>query len=170
MTTMLILRAIAEVARRYGEDLTRLDARMECVAVLGLSGGPRGEGLDVGYFAARAARARLVANAVRSPSGGGVGLDAHVSGLRQCGRAALRRYRVGARGRLGAIASERAAASALPVLGALRGATLNLSFVRHFERAAHAHFSIRRLERVYGAEVVHSCCRGLRLVARARRR
>lgn len=75
--------------------------------------------------------------------------------------------------RFGVIASERAAASALPVLGALGGATLNLLFVPHFERAAHAHFTIRRLERLYGPEVVHSYYRGLRLVApvpRARRR
>lgn len=164
VTTMLILRAIAGVARRHGEDLSRLDARLECVAVLGLSGGPRGEGPDVGYFAARAALARLVANA---------GSAIVERGAASASAPLFAALVSAVAPRFGVIASERAAASALPVLGALGGATLNLLFVRHFERAAHAHFTIRRLERLYGADVVHSYYRGLRfapLAPRARRR
>jgi EcsC protein family len=56
--------------------------------------------------------------------------------------------------RFGLVVSERAAASALPVFGALGGATLNMLFVRHFQRAAHGHFTVRRLERLYGLDVV----------------
>jgi hypothetical protein len=57
-------------------------------------------------------------------------------------------------GRFGFVLSERAAASAVPVIGAIGGATLNVLFMDHFERLARGHFSIRRLERAHGAEVV----------------
>ena len=152
VTTTLILRAIAEVARRHGEDPSRLETRMECVAVLGLAGGRWGAGADVGYFAARAALARFVANA------GGALIE---RGAASATAPAVSRVAGAVAPRFGVVVSERAAASALPVLGALGGATLNLLFVRHFERAAHGHFTVRRLERLYGPEVVHAFYRSL---------
>ncbi len=56
--------------------------------------------------------------------------------------------------RFGVVVSERSAASALPVLGAVGGATINMIFMNHFQRVARGHFAIRRLERQYGAAVV----------------
>jgi hypothetical protein len=46
------------------------------------------------------------------------------------------------------------AAQAVPVIGALGGATINLLFVDHFQDVARGHFIIRRLEREYGKEEV----------------
>jgi hypothetical protein len=156
LTTTLILRAIAEIARRHGEDLSRPEARMECVGVLGLSARTSGEGPSVGYFAARAALSRLVADA------SSVIVE---RGAAAASAPALNALAIAIAPRFGVIVSERAAASALPILGALGGATLNMLFVRHFQRAAHGHFTIRRLERRYGPEVVRAYYRGLRLVA-----
>jgi hypothetical protein len=42
----------------------------------------------------------------------------------------------------------------LPVIGALGGASVNFLFMNHFQRIAHGHFTVRRLERRYGADVV----------------
>jgi len=56
--------------------------------------------------------------------------------------------------RFGVVVSERSAASALPVLGAVGGATVNIIFMNHFQRVARGHFAIRQLERRYGANVV----------------
>ena len=56
--------------------------------------------------------------------------------------------------RFGVVVSERSVASALPVLGALGGATVNMIFMNHFLRVAHGHFAVRRLERLYGPSVV----------------
>jgi hypothetical protein len=56
--------------------------------------------------------------------------------------------------RFGVIVSERFAASALPVLGAVGGATVNVIFMNHFQRVAQGHFTIRRLEREYGTTLV----------------
>ena len=155
LTTALILRAIAEIARRHGEDLSRLEARMECVSVLGLSAGNSFDGPNIGYFAARAALSRLIVDASSIiVQRGAVAATAPALGALAAGVAP----------RFGIIVSERAAASALPVLGALGGATLNLLFIRHFQRIAHGHFTIRRLERRYGSEVVQAYCRGLRFI------
>ena len=56
--------------------------------------------------------------------------------------------------RFGLVVSERSAASAFPVLGAFGGATVNMIFMNHFQQIALGHFTVRRLEREYGAETV----------------
>ena len=58
--------------------------------------------------------------------------------------------------RFGVVVSEKVAAEAIPVVGALGGALINLAFIDHFQTVAKGHFVVRRLERVYGAEVVRS--------------
>ena len=47
---------------------------------------------------------------------------------------------------------DRIAAGALPVVGAVGGATINVVFMNHFQQVAAGHFAVRRLERQYGAE------------------
>ena len=46
------------------------------------------------------------------------------------------------------------AAQAVPVIGAAGGALINTLFMDHFQDMAHGHFTVRRLERKYGEEVV----------------
>ena len=58
--------------------------------------------------------------------------------------------------RYGIIVSERAAASALPLIGAIGGATINWIFMDYFQQIARGHFAIRRLERAYGAEPIQA--------------
>jgi hypothetical protein len=53
--------------------------------------------------------------------------------------------------RFGVVVTERVAAGAIPVVGAIGGAALNLAFMDHFQKLAWAHFSIRKLERTHGA-------------------
>ena len=42
------------------------------------------------------------------------------------------------------------------VVGAVGGAAVNLAFIEHFHSLARGHFTVRRLERVYGAEAVRA--------------
>jgi hypothetical protein len=42
----------------------------------------------------------------------------------------------------------------IPILGAVGGASINLLFINHFQAAARGHFTVRRLERKYGEELV----------------
>jgi hypothetical protein len=56
--------------------------------------------------------------------------------------------------RFGVVVSEKAAAEAVPIVGAAGGATINLLFINHFQSMARGHFIIRSLERKWGEEVV----------------
>ena len=56
--------------------------------------------------------------------------------------------------RFSIVVSDRIAAGALPVVGAVGGATVNVIFMNHFQQIAQGHFTVRRLEREYGAETV----------------
>ena len=56
--------------------------------------------------------------------------------------------------RFGLVVSDKAAAGALPILGAVGGATVNVIFMDHFQRIAQGHFALRRLERTYGSATV----------------
>ena len=128
VTTTLMLRAIADIARHHGEDLSTLEARLACVEVFAL--GAPGAG--------RRARCRLlrVAGAARP-----AGLPMLSSLLVERGAANLSAPVVGGfvaeiATRFSVVVSERSAASAMPVLGALGGATVNVIFMNHFQRVA----------------------------------
>jgi hypothetical protein len=145
LTTTLMLRAIADIARHHGEDLSTLDARLACVEVFAL-GAPRSERrVDFGYYASRALLGRLTMEATQLfVERGAANLSAPVVGSLVTEVAT----------RFGVVVSERSAASALPLLGAFGGATVNVLFMNHFQRVAQGHFAIRRLEREYGSAVV----------------
>ncbi len=56
--------------------------------------------------------------------------------------------------------ADKLAASAAPLAGAAGGALVNTAFLRHYRRLARAHFTVRRLERQYGAEAVRAASGG----------
>jgi hypothetical protein len=58
--------------------------------------------------------------------------------------------------RFGLVVTQKVAAQALPVVGALGGAAVNYAFIAHFQNVARGHFTIRRLERGYGKERIQS--------------
>jgi hypothetical protein len=145
VTTTLMLRSIADIARHHGEDLSKLAARLACVEVFALGAPRTGRRADVGYYASRALLGRLTADATALLlERGAANLAAPVVGGLVSEIAT----------RFSVVVSERSAASAIPVLGAMGGATVNLLFMNHFQRVASGHFAIRRLEREYGPAVV----------------
>jgi hypothetical protein len=56
--------------------------------------------------------------------------------------------------RFSIVVSEKAAAQAVPVLGAFGGAAINTLFIDHFQEMGKGHFIVRRLERAHGAAEV----------------
>lgn len=56
--------------------------------------------------------------------------------------------------RFGIQVSEKAAAQAIPALGAAGGALINTLFIDHFQDMARGHFIVRRLERTHGEETI----------------
>jgi hypothetical protein len=56
--------------------------------------------------------------------------------------------------RFGISLSQKFALQAVPVIGAVGGATLNAAFLGHYRELAKAHFTVRRLERTFGPDNV----------------
>jgi hypothetical protein len=56
--------------------------------------------------------------------------------------------------RFGVVVTQKLAAQAVPLSGALGGAAVNYAFIDHFHDVARAHFVVRRLERRYGKDTV----------------
>jgi EcsC family protein len=147
LTTTLMLRGIADIARHEGEDLSEIAGRLACMEVFALGGNRTENRMNVGYYAARAFLARLTGEASAYLLERGVaGVSAPV----------LTGFVAEISSRFGIVVSDRIAASAVPVLGALGGATVNVIFMDHFQRIAQGHFTVRRLERQYGADAIHS--------------
>ncbi len=151
LTTTLMLRSIAAIGRAEGEELAEPKGRLACVEVFAL-GGRQGRARESGYFSARAVVAREVTEAARYlAAGGAVDLEAP----------AIVRFLSKVAERFGVSVSERAAAMAVPVIGALGGAWVNHVFIDHYQRLAHGHFVIRRLERRHGEAAVREAYEAL---------
>jgi hypothetical protein len=146
ISTILMLRSIADIARTEGEDLSNIEARLSCLEVFALGGRTKDDdAAETGYFAIRTALARSVSEAARFVAERGV--VEHSS-------PAIVRFITSIGSRFGIAVSEKVAAMAVPVLGAAGGAVINSMFIRHFQDTATGHFIIRRLERAYGRELV----------------
>jgi len=65
--------------------------------------------------------------------------------------------------RFGLVVSQKVAAQAIPVLGAIGGAAVNAAFVDHFQTLARGHFIVRRLERTYGKGTVRRAYNQIRV-------
>lgn len=153
VSTTIMLRSIADVARSEGEDLNSAEAQLECVQVLALGGrSNKDDAAETGYFAARAAMAQAVAEAARQVA---------QKGLVQRKGAALVQLIAQVASRFSVNVSEKVMAQAVPVVGAVGGAVINTLFIEHFQRMARGHFIVRRLERLHGAEEVKVVYAGL---------
>lgn len=146
ISTGIMLRSIADIARSEGEDLAVPEARLQCLQVLALGGRSRSDdAAEVGYFAARATLARAVSEAA-----------SHIArkGLAEKSAPAVVRLVSQVASRFSIVVSEKAAAQAVPLVGAFGGAAINAVFIEHFQDMARGHFIIRRLERSHGTETV----------------
>jgi hypothetical protein len=146
VSTTIILRSIADIARSEGEDLRLPDARLQCLQVLALGGKSKSDdGTETGYFAARTALAMAVSEAAT-----------HLAqkGMSQSGAPAIVRLITLVASRFSIVVSEKAAVQAVPVVGAFSGAAINTLFIDHFQNMGRGHFIVRRLERLHGQEEI----------------
>jgi hypothetical protein len=146
ISTTILLRSIAEIAREEGEDLSVPEAAFACIEVFAL-GGQAGEeaAFESGYFAVRAVLAKSVSDSARFVAAQGVAALPAPVVARLVSQIAAR---------FGVVVSEKVAAQAAPILGAIGGAAVNAAFADHFQTLARGHFIVRRLERQHGASVV----------------
>ena len=145
LTTTFMLRAIAEIAQHQGDDLSTIEARLACLEVFAYGAKRNGENVDVGYYATRALISSYTHHVAALVLERGT-LDASAPVVASFISEIVSRF--------GLLISDRVAASALPVLGAVGGATVNMIFMDHFQRIAQGHFALRRLERTYGSATI----------------
>lgn len=145
LSTTILMRSIAEIAREEGEDLSAPNAALACVEVFALGGADEEAAFESGYFAIRAALAKSVSESARFVASQGLGAQSAPAVVRLLTQIASR---------FGVVVTEKAAAQAAPVLGAIGGAAVNAAFARHFQSLARGHFIVRRLERRHGANLV----------------
>jgi len=146
VSTTIMLRSIADIARSEGEDLSDIDTKLACVQVFAL-GGPRShdDSSESGYYAVRLALARAVSEAAEYIA---------EKGLAEEGAPILVRLVTRIAARFEVIVSEKVAAEIIPIVGAVGGATINVLFIKHFQAMARGHFMVRSLERQYGCDEV----------------
>lgn len=147
ISTTIMLRSIAAIARKEGERLSDPEARLSCVQVFAMGGRTRDDdAVDSAYLTLRAAfadeLAKCAAWAAERTFGGTEAPPFMI------------RFIQGVAARYGILVEEKAAAQAVPLIGAAAGASINMAFTDHFQDKALGHFTCRRLERKYGSPTI----------------
>jgi len=146
ISTTIMLRSIADIARSEGEDLNDPHVKIECIQVFALGGSSKNDDAsETGYFAVRTALARTVSDAAQHIASKGLTRESAPVLLRLISRVSSR---------FGVVVSEKVAVQAIPLIGAAGGALINSLFINHFQDVARGHFIIRRLEKRYGENEV----------------
>ena len=146
VSTTIILRSIAEIARNAGEDVSDPATILACLEVFALGGGQKaGPASNSGYLAVRAMLSKSVQQATRVILQRGIADESAPALLRLIGQIVSR---------FGLVVSQKLVVQAIPLVGAVAGAAINAAFTEHYQSLAKAHFAVRGLERIYGVDVI----------------
>jgi len=141
-----MLRSIADIARSEGESISSMETKLACMEVFALGGTTRADDAsEGGYYAVRAALAKSIADASEFLV---------TKTLTEEGAPVLIRFITVIAERFGIQVTEKAAAQAIPAIGAAGGAIINTLFMDHYQDMAKGHFIIRRLERKYSKALI----------------
>ena len=128
VSTIIMLRSIADIARSEGEDISEPEPALSCVQVFALGGrAGSANASESGYFAARGMLAKSVTEAARFIAERGVIEE---------GAPVLVRFIAQVASRFGVVVTQKIAAQTVPVVGALGGAAVNYAFIEHFQEVA----------------------------------
>ena len=148
LSTTIMLRSIADIARSEGHDLGVLATKLACLEVFALGGRTKADdAAESSYWAVRVALAKAVSEAATYLAEKGVVEKTAPAVLRLIAEIAAR---------FSVVVSEEIAAKAVPLLGAAGGAMINVLFIGHFQDMARGHFIVKRLEQRHGAELVRA--------------
>jgi hypothetical protein len=148
VSTTIMLRSIADIARSEGHSLSTVQTRLSCLEVFALGGRTHDDdAAESSYWAVRAALARAISEAATYMTQRSV--------LEKTAPAVVRLV-TAISSRFGVVVSEQIAAKAVPIVGAAGGTIINVLFMNHFQDMARGHFIVKRLEAKYGIELVRS--------------
>ncbi len=146
ISTSIMLRSIADVARSEGESIAAMETKLACLEVFALGGNSESDdGTESGYYAVRATLAKSISDASEFLI---------KNTLKDKGAPVLVKFITKIAERFGIQVTEKAAAQAVPAIGAAGGAIINTIFMDHFQDMARGHFIVRKLERKHGKESI----------------
>lgn len=147
LTTGIMFRSIADIARAEGESLEDPETILNCMEVfaMGSRSSDQDDAAETSYYGVRVALSKAVTDALQYVAAHGAG---------SATAPALVRLIAALASRFGIVVTQKAMAQAIPVIGAIGGGLVNTVFISHFQDMARGHFAIRRLERKYGADIV----------------
>jgi len=146
VTTVIMIRSVADIARKEGFDCKQYETRMSCLESFALGGEAvdRDKG-ESGYYLSRSLLGKPLEESGRYIAKKGLaGMGAPFTAQVLAKLAA--RYQT--------FVSVKAASAAVPVAGAVVGAAINILFINYFREKAQGHFIVRGLEKKYGCEEV----------------
>ena len=153
ITTVIMLRSIADIARSEGHDLDAIGTRLACVEVFALGGPSKDDDAsETGYFAVRAALSKTLADTANHVAAKGLTREGAPVIVRLIDKIATR---------FGVVVQDKLLLEAVPIVGAASGALVNTVFMSHFQNLARGHFIVRRLEESHGTELVRAEFEGL---------
>ncbi len=169
VTTVLMLRSIAHIARDQGADLSDPAVRLECLAVLAL-GGQMPTPVDATLDGSENVSEIAAMESAYYTSRIGLTMAMRSAATFVAARSAVELTEALAHGaapslvrlvaliasRFQVVVGEKALAQTVPLLGAAAGAALNAAFADHFNTVARHHFGLRRLERLHGEAAVQA--------------
>jgi len=148
ISTAIMLRSIADIARSEGHDISQVQTKLDCLEVFALGGHVEAaDAAESAYWVTRAALGKTVADAATYLAQKGVVKESAPVIVRLINELASR---------FGVMVSEEVAAKAIPIIGAAGGGIINILFIAHFQDMARGHFIVRRLEARHGTERVRS--------------
>jgi hypothetical protein len=148
ISTAIMLRSIADIARSEGHDISQIQTKLDCLEVFALGGHVEAaDAAESAYWVTRAALGKTVADAATYLAQKGVVKESAPVIVRLINELASR---------FGVMVSEEVAAKAIPIIGAAGGGIINILFIAHFQDMARGHFIVRRLEARHGTERVRS--------------
>ncbi len=165
VSTLLLLRSIGDVARHHGEDVHTLHTQLACLEIFALSGARERILIDTdratdnalysAYYAVRLALAPALQYTIQYAA------QQSTHWLTDVSTPIIAQLITQIAARFSLVVSQKGLVQTLPFLGAISGATINVLFMQHFQTLAEGHFTIRRLERRYGAPAVEAAYRTL---------
>lgn len=148
LSTTVMLRSIADIARSEGHDLSDPVTKVGCIEVFAFGGSDKNDdAVETGYFAVRTALAKAVNDAARHIASKGMAVESAPTLVKLMSQISSR---------FGVQVTEKIAAQSVPLIGAVGGAVINTLFIDHFQAMARGHFIVLRLEKWYGTEVIRT--------------
>ena len=145
VSTAIMLRSIINIAQTNDIDVTSPEGKLNCLEIFALGGGSALKPDENSYYATRAMLAKTLEESAKYIVR---------RGLVEEGAPPIAKFMARVASRFGVTVSDKIAVEMIPVIGAVTGASINLIFINHFIQMAEGHFTVKRLEALYGFEEV----------------